>query len=574
MRSRPAPPFPAPPRPPKMATVLPGLEPWNRVRIPKAGSRSAVTVQDPDSALAIIRECCLVTLSLKSQTLDAETDVLCAVLYSNHNRMGRHKPHLALKQVEQCLKRLKNMDLEGSIQHLSELFSSNENQPVTTKACVIPSQPVVELVLMKILGACKLLLRFLDCCCKTFLLTVKHLGLQEFIILNLVMVGLVSRLWVLYKGVLKRLTSLYEPLFRLLQEVSRIQPLPYFKDFTFPSDIAEFLGQPYFEVFKKKVPTAFAAKGVTKLLNKLFLTKEQSPRSSKETVLRISKKAKQMRINTQNNVDLGQPVQNKRIFKEKSSEFDVRAFCKQLKHKAIQETKFKCSQSKVKGTKRSSQKATGTPCAKSFVQRFREAESFTQLSEEIQTAILWCRSKKLKAQASFLGNKLLKSNRLKHVEAQGYSLPKKLECIKTSICNCLLRGSGIKTSKHHVSRRRSQNRFLLEQRKLQRKLQLTLSEAIQPSPQGTQNATDSSKWRLSHCTVHRTDLYPNSNHFLSSRVSNPVIQTKEKQIHENLTGSKENETDSWTVMQMNKHNTSGTIKETDDIDDIFAQMGV
>ncbi|XP_004761503.1 nucleolus and neural progenitor protein isoform X1 [Mustela putorius furo] len=561
-----------------MATVRPGLEPWNRVRIPKAGSRSTVTIPDPDAALdlcvaAVIRECCLVTLSLKNQILDAETDVLCAVLYSNHNRMGRHKPHLALKQVEQCLKRLKNMDLEGSIQHLSELFSSNENQPVNTKACVIPSQPVVELVLMKILGACKLLLRFLDCCCKTFLLTVKHLGLQEFIILNLVMVGLVSRLWVLYKGVLKRLTSLYEPLFRLLQQVSRIQPLPYFKDFTFPSDIAEFLGQPYFEVFKKKMPTAFAAKGVTKLLNKLFLTKEQSPRFNQETILRISKKAKQMRINTQNNVDLGQPIKNKKVFKEKSSEFDVRAFCNQLKHKATQETNLKCSQSKLKATKHSSQKTTGTPCAKSFVQRFREAENFIQLSEEIRTAILWCRSKKLKALASFLGNKLLKSNRLKHVEAQGCSLPKKLECIKTSVCNCLLRGSGIKTSKRHV-RRRSQNRFLLEQRKLQRKLQLTLSKEIQPSPQETQNATDSSKWRLSHYTVQRTDLSPNSKLLLSSRISNPVIQTKEKQIHENLTGSNENETDSWTILQMNKHNTSGTIKETDDIDDIFALMGV
>ncbi|XP_032708104.1 nucleolus and neural progenitor protein isoform X2 [Lontra canadensis] len=407
-----------------MATVRLGLEPWNRVRIPKAGSRSTVTIPHPDAALdlcvaAVIRGCRLVTLSLKNQILDAETDVLCAVLYSNHNRMGRHKPHLALKQVEQCLKRLKNMDLEGSIQHLSELFSSSENQPVNTKACIIPSQPVVELVLMKILGSCKLLLRFLDCCCKTFLLTVKHLGLQEFIILNLVMVGLVSRLWVLYKGVLKRLTSLYEPLFRLLQQVSRIQPLPYFKDFTFPSDIAEFLGQPYFEVFKKKMPTAFAAKGVTKLLNKLFLTKEQSPGSSPETILRISKNAKQMRINTQNNVDLGQPIKNKKVFKEKSSEFDVRAFCKQLKHKATQETNLKRSQSKLKATKHSSQKATGTPRAKSFVQRFREAESFIQLSEEIRTAILWCRSKKLKAQASFLGNKLLKSNRLKHVEAQG-----------------------------------------------------------------------------------------------------------------------------------------------------------
>nr|KAF6478195.1 nucleolus and neural progenitor protein [Molossus molossus] len=525
---------------------------------------------------AVIQECWLVTLSLKSQTLDAETDVLCAVLYSNHNRMGRHKPHLALKQVEQCLKRLKNMNLEGSIQDLSELFSSNENQPVTTKACVIPSQPVVELVLIKILGACKLLLRLLDCCCKTFLLTVKHLGLQEFIILNLVMVGLVSRLWVLYKDILKRLISLYEPLFGLLQEVSRIQPLPYFKDFTFPSDIVEFLGQPYFEVFKKKMPTAFAAKGVTKLLNKLFLTKEQSPRCSEETLLRISKKANQMKINIQNNVDLGQPVKNEKIFKDKSSEFDVRAFCRQLKHNAIQEARFefKYPQLKLNATNHSSQKVMGTPCAKSFLQRLQEAETFTQLSEEIQMAILWCRSKKLKAQASFLGNKLLKSNHLKHVEAQGYSLPKKLECIKTSVRNCLLRGSGSKTSKHHPRLRRSQNTFLPRQRKPQRKLQSTFLKEIQRSPQETQSSTGTSKRRLSHCRVHRTNFYPNSKQLLSSRVSNPVIQTKEKQSHENLTGSNENETDSWTMKQMNKHKTSGTIKETDDIDDIFALMGV
>ncbi|XP_023373588.1 nucleolus and neural progenitor protein isoform X2 [Otolemur garnettii] len=503
-----------------MAEVLPGLEPWNRVRIPKAGSRSVVAVKNADAALdlciaAVIKECHLLTLSLKSQTLDAETDVLCAVLYSNHNRMGRHKPHLALKQVEQCLKRLKNMNLEDSIQDLSELFSSNENQPVATKVCVIPSQPVVEFVLMKILGACKLLLRLLDCCCKAFLLTVKHLGLQEFIILNLVMIGLVSRLRVLYKGVLKRLISLYEPLFGLLQEVSRIQPMPYFKDFIFPSDIAEFLGQSYFEVFKEKLPTAFAAKGVTKLLNKLFLTNEQSPRFSEETLLGIAKKAKHTKINIQNNIDLGQPVKNRKVFKDRSSEFDVKTYCKHLKNKVTQEAnfEFKCSQSKLKTTKHSSQKVIGTPCVKSFVQRFREAESFVQLSEEIQMALIWCRRKKLKAQATFLGNKLLKSNRLKHVEAQGNSLPKKLECIKTSICNHLLRGSAIKTSKHHL-RQRSQNKFLLRRRKPQRKLQSTLLKEIQQFPQGTlKSATVSSaKWKHSNCTVHRTDLYPNRKH--------------------------------------------------------------
>ncbi|XP_007945624.1 nucleolus and neural progenitor protein [Orycteropus afer afer] len=565
-----------------MAAMRPGLEPWNRVKIPRSGSCTTVTVQDPGVTLdlciaAAIKECCLVTLSLKSQTLDAETDVLCAFIYSNHNRMGHHKPHLALKQVEQCLKRLKSMNLEGSIQDFSELFSSSENQPVTTKECVIPSQPVVELVLMKVLGACKLLLRLLDCCCKTFLLTVKHLGLREFIILNLVMVGLVSRLWVLYKGVLKRLISLYEPLYRLLQEVSRIQPMPYFKDFTFPSDIAEFLGQPYFELFKKKMPIPFAAKGVNRLLNKLFLTKEQSLTSSKEALLRNTKKAKQMKTNLENNVDLGQPVKSKDVIRENSSEFDVRAFCRQLKYRATQETlEFKCSQSKIKATMHSSQKVSGTPWAKSFVQRFREAETFIQLSEEIQMAIVWCRSKKLKAHATFLGNKLLKSNRLKHVEAQGHSLPKKLECIKTSICNCLLRGSGNKTSKHHLRQRRSQDKFLPRQRKPQRKLRSILLKEIQQFPQGPQKgaADTSAERRLLNLTVHRADLYPHRKQLSGSRASNPIIRTKEKLDHENLKGSNENETGSWTLTQMNKHITPGIIKETDDIDDIFALMGV
>ncbi|XP_054984038.1 nucleolus and neural progenitor protein isoform X2 [Sorex araneus] len=562
-----------------MAAVLQSQEPWNCARIPRPGSRSTVTVREPDATLGIcvddvIEKCSLVTQLLRSPTLDAETDVLCAILYSNHNRLGRHKPHLALKQVEQCLKRLKNMNLEGSIQDLSESFSSNsENQQVTDKVRVIASQPVVELVLMKILGACKLLLRLLDCCCKTFLLTVKHLGLQEFIILNLVMVGLVSRLWVLYKGVLKRLVSLYEPLFGLLQEVSRIQPLPYFKNFIFPSDITEFLGESYFEVFSKK---SFESKGVTKLLNKLFLTKDQSSKFKEETLHKTSREIKHTDISIQNNVDLGQPLRNKKISREKSSEFDVRAFCKQQKHRTIQEmsSEFKCYQSKLKAAKQPSWKAAETPCVKRFLQRFREAESFTQLSEEIQKVILWCRSKNFKAQTIFLRSKRLKIDRLKHIAAHGYCLPKKLECIKTSICNCLLRGSGIKTSKHHL-RQRPQRKFLTRQRKPQRKLQPTLLMEIQQQyPTEARGITGTSKRRVSKQTVLRPDLSPHRRQPLRNRISGPVTQTLQKQIFENCTESSGNKMEPRTVIHINKHSTPGANKKTDDIDDIFALMGV
>ncbi|XP_027268415.1 nucleolus and neural progenitor protein isoform X3 [Cricetulus griseus] len=540
--------------------------------------RCGVAAQWDICIAAVIKGCHLVTQSIKSKTLDAEVDVLCSVLYSNHNRMGRHKPHLALRQVEQCLKRLKNMNLEGSVEDLSQLLSANETQPGATENRVVPSQPVVEVVLMKVLGGCKLLLRLLDCCCKAFRLIVKHLGLQEFIILNLVMIGLVSRLWVLHKGLLRRLVSLYEPLFQLLQEVSRIHPMPYFKEYAFPSDVTDFLGPPYVELFKGKPPEAVATKGVTKLLNKLFTMKEQLPKVSEDTLDRISKTSEQMKNNAQSSMDLGQPVRmSKKTRKEKPSGFDVRALCTRLRNKATQETsrEFKCSQSRLKTSKLSSQKLTRTLWASNIVQRIRVTKTFTQLSEEIQTAVMWCRSKKLKAQATYLGNKLLKSNRLRHVEAQGYSLPKKLQCMKTSLCNCLLRGSIISTSKCSPRQKRSKHKVLSRQRKPQRKLQSTLLKETQQEPEGTLKSTrdPSAKWSRSGGTVQRTDVCPNRKQVLR-RLSKSVLKTKEPGFHGNLTAGSRNETGLWTNRQTHTHSVPQAAKEADDIDDIFALMGV
>jgi len=54
-----------------------------------------------------------------------------------------------------------------------------------------------------------------------------------------------------------------------------------------------------------------------------------------------------------------------------------------------------------------------------LVQMFQTAASFGELSEALRKAILWCKGNKLKSEAYFLRSKLLKSNRLHHVEAQG-----------------------------------------------------------------------------------------------------------------------------------------------------------
>lgn len=158
------------------------------------------------------------------------------------------------------------------------------------------------------------------------------------------------------------------------------------------------------------------------------------------------------------------------------------------------------------------------------------------------------------------------------------SLPKKLECMKTSICNCLLRGSGARTSKHHLRQRRSQNAFLPRQRKPQRKVQSVLLKEIQQFCQGTQEiATDPrTKRRLADHAVRSPELSRNSKskQLLSSGGVNLDLQTTEKRTRENRTGSNEHETESWRMMQMSKYNTSGFTKEKDDIDDIFALMGV
>ncbi|XP_051841257.1 nucleolus and neural progenitor protein [Antechinus flavipes] len=552
-----------------MASVAPCLEqePWNRVRIPSPGSLTTVTVEDKDGMIdsyikVVMKKGPSVRMSLMRKDLDTETSVLHAILYSNHNKLCHHKPYLALKQVEQCLKRMNYVNLEGSIQDLVELCPNREDKLENTTKYVIPSQPVVEFILMKILGTSKLILRLLNCCCKTFLLSVKHLCLEEFIILNTVITGLVSRVWVLYKDALKKLVFFYKPLFRLLQEISKIQPMPYFKNFIFPSDLIEFLGEDYLDVFKKKIVN----KGVTKLLNKLFLAKEKSNKPIEEIALQVLPKAKQMKIKITDNVDIGKAVQKRKIYRETSSGFDLKAFCRRPKHKAVMDTSFKsvCSEGRIRKAIGSSQPLIRSSCAKNLVLRIREARSFTQLSEELQMAIFWCRSRKLKHKVTFLRNKLLKSNRLKHVEAQGCSLPKKLNCIKTSICNFLLHGLGKMSSKCHLRRISSQNKFMKQQRKPQRKLQPAVLKEIQQFLHQTEKVITKrdAKRTFSDLKIRRPEMTSKKSQLLGNRNANLIENCSIATKSPTLTKVKENNT------------MAETVRDMDDIDDIFSSLGV
>ncbi|KFQ26233.1 Uncharacterized protein C3orf17, partial [Mesitornis unicolor] len=196
-----------------------------------------------------------------------------AVLYVYHSRLLRHRPYLALQQVDQCLKRLWKMNLVGCIETLAGLIPK-KNTPQAHVECLVPSQPMLETVALKVLGGCKLILRLLNCCCKAFLLSVKHLCSQEFILLNTVASGLLSRLRfvIQYRCVLQSLISLYGTLFTSLHLISETQQMPYIKGFTFPSDISNFLGVNVSSEVKKQKARMRTTKKPTSWLKRLFPT--------------------------------------------------------------------------------------------------------------------------------------------------------------------------------------------------------------------------------------------------------------------------------------------------------------
>ncbi|NWY62174.1 NEPRO protein, partial [Chionis minor] len=210
---------------------------------------------------------------LSGPGLSAEGGVLRALLFAYRNRLLRHRPYLALQQVDQCLKRLWKMNLVGCIETLAGLIPE-KNTSQAHAECLVPSQPMLETVAIKVLGGCKLILRLLDCCCKAFLLSVQHLCLEEFILLNTVASGLLSRLWfvIQHRCVLQSLISLYGILSTSLRLVSETQKMPYIKGFTFPSDISNFLGVNVSSEVKKQKARMLTTKKPTSWLKKLFPT--------------------------------------------------------------------------------------------------------------------------------------------------------------------------------------------------------------------------------------------------------------------------------------------------------------
>ncbi|KAH0625024.1 hypothetical protein JD844_033037 [Phrynosoma platyrhinos] len=545
-----------------MAAAGDSEEVWNRLEVPWPGCISTVAVPAQHSSvrcLAVVRkECRAVDSVLTNKAMVAEQCLLRSIIYNFRYQMSRHKPYQSLRQVEQCLKRLNLMNLEKPIQDLVQLGPMNQISENPTES-LVPSQPVIEVVMVKILGGCKLVLRLLECCCTAFLLFVKHLCLQEYILLNTLVSGLLSRLWLLYRGVLKSLSSLYKILFELYQEVSEIQPRPYIKGFAFPSEINEFLGTPYLEI-KKKMPRAFVMKKAgSGWMNRLFGVSKTTSQSQLVTAARPTKVRRKIR-SSQNAVDIGKPVLVNRTNRDlgKELEFDVKTLCK-YPNPALKETiKIRVEFPGPKQREMSVfPKSLRSQHLKSFVSKFQEASSFGELSDTLKTTILWCKNNKLGPEAFFLGMKLLKSRRLQHVEAQGCRLQRKLRCIKATLCKYLTLSS-CKRKPNQMLRAHSHLQMWSKHSRKSTCVSETTPSSTKPAPSDTPDFTKGelllSLGQWSNCS---SQLWTATNS--SNETGGEQVQGEASAL----------------VVERNCAHTQKEITENkDDIDDIFKAIGL
>ncbi|XP_040192120.1 nucleolus and neural progenitor protein [Rana temporaria] len=515
-------------------------EPWNRLDIPRPAIQCQVTIplgEDTEQLVNLSESCQAADSVLKSKELNVEVATLDSVLYIYHHRLSAHKPYLALKQVQQCIRRIRTMGLEASIQEMLDLCPNKTE--LKTESCVpVPSQPIMELVSMKILGACKLLLRLMDCCCKAFHLCLQHLNLEEFIVLNVVLLGLMSRLWVMYRGVLKRLISLYSAQILVQLEVSAFQKMPYFKDFEFPLKIEHYLGPVFNDLVNRKLPKMFSKKGSVQLLNELFKTNDLVTEELKMPSIMEPKEAKGSVI------DLGQQV--KRLKRDKLDEFDVKALLvSEGDHFQVLNSKEWSSKLKRKPALLSSNQRK---CIKHILPKIQEASSFKDMSEHLLYAVRWCRKKKLRREAMFFKYKYLHSNRLQQAEFLGQSLKKKLQSWKKSMCHCLrertLKADHLKT-------------YLRIQRCHQSwKWKVTYSRKRKLH-----------KCHVAHSEsqVKRTDLKSLcSELFSGDQEVSPV--SKDTALR--------SQTSEPSVSSASMKNAKRRLSETDDIDDIFSSIGI
>ncbi|KAJ8004543.1 hypothetical protein DPEC_G00137370 [Dallia pectoralis] len=409
-------------------------EPWNKVNIPFPSAVSTVRIPFNISTDALVqqvlRENEKVLKLLRSKVLQTEIRILYELLFVLNNSLRQHKPFRIIKQVEQCINRVKQMKLDAALQDLKELCPNKIQRQMALDCglCDIPSQPTLEWLCLKVLGAARLTACLLGRCTGAVMLVRQHLRSKEFILLNVVFTSVLSRLWVFFRGILGRLSPLYQGLLDLLKEVSKAQSVPFLTDFQLPAGMAEFLGPSDSCLLEFSCSAkGMSVKGASgsSVLRRLF--RQEGVANRRQAVGGPSNR-------TGKKVDLGTAVL--RRSSGEVSGIDLKALLKQTMVNDTETSMEKVQPSSV-NTSVNDQK-------RSFLKQLRTPISFSKMATHLEEVMQWCHSRKLwrgvMGRLKFLH---LKCRRMKHLESEGFRVQGKLRRFKQEVSWALNLGGNI-----------------------------------------------------------------------------------------------------------------------------------
>ncbi|XP_058641991.1 nucleolus and neural progenitor protein [Onychostoma macrolepis] len=410
-------------------------EPWNKTYIPfpSAVSSSRIPFTDSTDILieSLLTDCEKVLTLLCSEVLQTEIRVLYELLYVLNNSFRQHKPFRALKQVEQCVNRLKEMKLQAAVEDLKELCPNKFQRDAGAEVgeCDVPSQPTLEWLCLKLLGASSLLARTLERCTQAFILTRQHLLLREFIVLNVVITSMLSRLWVFFRGILRALVPMYKRTTELLQKVSQSQPMAYLTDFTLPGELKDFLCLSYPDLLLEEVKKdpLRAKKGKRKsnfsLLSRLFEGKGHEEEREMMPIIAAG-------YDEGSSLDLGAAVLQRQP-DVSSCGLDMKVVLQQ----SCKSTKRMSLEPEMK-TDISSQAAVFQK--RKFLKSLRRVSSFRNMAAHLKEMMHWCRSCKFHQVRKHLAFLHLKCLRMESLEAEDVRVEKRLKSFKLKVQKALM----------------------------------------------------------------------------------------------------------------------------------------
>ncbi|CAL8342435.1 unnamed protein product [Boreogadus saida] len=398
------------------------MELWNKVNIPFPSAASSVkinsTILEGADIRWLLKKNDTVLGLLKSHILQTEIRVLYELLFSCKNNHGTNLTFRALKQVEQCINRLKEMKLDAALLNLADCCASRFKSKIYLASCdsSCPSQPMLEWVSLKVLGAARLLACVMDYCTRSFTRARQQLKQDEFIVLSVVISGMVSRLWVYFRAMVVALVPLYGQIQILLATVSQAQPMPFLTGHL-PTNLTQFIGPSW---------SSLITKGFQFKSDWLYNTLAPSNPGLPPTDM--------------NSHDVGVALQ--RVHDVDGDQSPSIKIFKNVRRVVPVQDPMPSS---------FSWKSEQGEQERVFLAQVRSAATCKDLATHLKEMIAWCVSQKRKREKPYFSFLHLKSRRLERLELAGNGLQRKLRRLKDEVCWVLSPSDPFPASCHSLS---------------------------------------------------------------------------------------------------------------------------